>query len=80
MKLVENKKKAIRYQAYAWNGNRYLPISVPVYKTEEEAINAAKEIILDRNNESVLISIRKYWNDKPVCAFPKEVYTNETIL
>ena len=56
----------IKYQAYAWNGNKYLPISVPVYNTEEEAIQAAKEIILDLSNESVLRSIRKHWEDKPI--------------
>lgn len=63
----------IKYQAYAWNGNSYLPISVPIYKTEQEAIEAAKEIILDRSNESVLMSIRTYWKDKPIYAFPKEM-------
>lgn len=56
----------IKYQAYAWDGNKYLPISVPVYSTEEEAIQTAKEIILDLSNESVLRSIRKHWEDKPI--------------
>ena len=55
-----------KYQAYAWNGNKYLPISVPIYNTEEEAIQAATEIIQDRNNESVLNSIRRYWKEKPI--------------
>ena len=56
----------IKYQAYAWDGNKYLPMSVPVYNTEEEAIQAAKEIILDPSNESVLRSIRNHWEDKPI--------------
>ena len=56
----------IRYQAYAWDGSEYLPISVPVYNTEEEAIKEAKEIILDCSNESVLNSIRKHWKEKPI--------------
>lgn len=56
----------IKYQPYAWDGNKYLPISVPVYNTEEEAIQEAKEIILDLSNESVLHSIRKHWKEKPI--------------
>lgn len=56
----------VKYQAYAWNGDKYLPISVPVYNTEEEAIQEAKEIILDLSNESVLRSVRKHWKDKPI--------------
>ena len=61
-----------KYQAYAWDGNKYLPMSVPIYETEEDAINAAKEIILDINNESVLNSIRLHWKEKPIIAIPKE--------
>lgn len=63
----------IKYQAYAWDGNQYQPMSVPVYKTEEDAIDAAKEIILDRDNKSVLNSIRLHWKDKPIIARPKEM-------
>ena len=63
----------IKYQAYAWNGATYLPISVPIYDTEEEAIDAAREIIQDRNNESVLKSIRRYWKDKPIITKRKDV-------
>lgn len=63
----------IRYQAYAWDGNKYLPISVPVYNTEEEAIQEAKEIIIDSSNESVLHSIRKHWKEKPIITKPKEM-------
>ena len=63
----------IKYQAYAWDGNKYLPISVPIYDTEESAIEAAKEIIQDRDNESVLNSIRRYWKDKPIIIKSKEV-------
>lgn len=63
----------IKYQAYAWDGNKYLPMSVPVYETEEDAINVAREIILDRDNKSVLNSIRLHWREKPIIAIPKEM-------
>lgn len=63
----------MRYQAYAWNGNKYLPISVPIYGTEEEAINEAREIILDPKNNSVLNSIRTHWQEKPIITKPKEI-------
>ncbi len=61
-----------RYQAYAWDGNKYQPMSVPIYKTEEEAIDAATEIIMDRNNESVLNSVRRNWKEKPIITELKE--------
>ncbi len=62
----------LKYQAYAWDGSKYLPMSVHVYKTEQEAIDAATEIILDRDNKSVLNSIRLHWKEKPVIAKLKE--------
>lgn len=64
----------IKYQAYAWNGTKYLPMSVPIYKTEQEAINEARSMILDPYNESILNSIRLHWKDKPIIATPKEIY------
>ena len=70
----------IKYQAYAWDGNKYLPISVPVYETAESAIDVAREIIQDRSNESVLNSIRLHWKEKPVIAKPKEVGINAIAL
>ena len=60
-----------KYQAYAWNGNKYLPMSVPIYNTEEEAIEEAKNIILDISNDSVLNSIRLHWKEKPIIAIRK---------
>lgn len=63
----------IKYQAYAWNGSKYLPMSVPIYTTEKEAIEEAKMMILDKSNESIFSSIRAHWQDKPIIAEPKEV-------
>ena len=64
----------IKYQAYAWNGTKYLPMSVPIYKTEQEAIDEARNIILDRSNDSVLKSIRLHWKEKPIIATAEEMY------
>ena len=61
-----------KYQAYAWNGTKYLPMSVPIYSTEQEAIEAARDIILDRSNDSVLNSIRRYWKEKPIIAIERK--------
>ena len=60
-----------KYQAYAWDGTKYLPMSVPIYDTEQEAIEAAREMILDRSNDSILNSIRRHWKDKPIIATEK---------
>lgn len=62
-----------RYQAYAWDGNKYLPMSVPIYETEEEAIDIAINMIADLDNDSVLNSIRMHWKEKPIIAIEKEV-------
>ena len=56
----------IRYQPYAWNGERYYPIRTPVFKTKEEAIENAERIINDRSNESVMSSIRRHFKEKPI--------------
>lgn len=64
----------IRYQAYAWDGNKYLPMSVPIYETEEEAIDVAINMIADLDNDSVLNSIRMNWQEKPIIAKPKEIH------
>ena len=69
----------IKYQPYAWNGNKYLPMSVAIYETEYEAIEAAKAIILDLSNDSVLNSIRKHWKEQPIIATPKERVMNMKI-
>lgn len=61
-----------KYQAYAWNGTEYIPMSVPIYSTEQEAIEAARDIILDRSNDSVLNSIRRYWKEKPIIAIERK--------
>lgn len=63
----------IKYQAYAWNGSKYLPMSVPIYTTKQEAIEKAKEMILDDSNQSILKSIRAHWKEKPVIATEKEI-------
>ena len=63
----------IRYQAYAWDGNKYLPMSVPIYETEKEAIDAAIDMIGDFRNDSIIRSIRLHWRKKPIIAKPKEV-------
>lgn len=63
----------IRYQAYAWDGNKYLPMSVPIYETEKEAISAATDMIGDFRNDSILRSIRLHWREQPIIAKPKEV-------
>jgi hypothetical protein len=63
-----------KYQAYAWNGEKYLPMSVPIYETEQEAIEETKRMILDKSNKSILKSIRLHWQDKPIIAVTKEVY------
>ena len=44
----------VRYQAYAWNGKQYYPISTPKYRTADKAKEAAESIISDRQNESVM--------------------------
>lgn len=62
----------IKYQAYAWDGSKYLPISVPRYDTEEEAIQEAERIIQDRENDSVLNSIKWHWKEKPIIATKHE--------
>ena len=61
-----------KYQAYAWDGTKYLPMSVPIYSTEQEAIEAARDIILDRSNDSVLNSIRRYWKEKTIIAIERK--------
>lgn len=48
----------IRYQAYVWDGNKYLPMSVPIYETEAEAIDAAISMVGDFRNDSILRSVR----------------------
>lgn len=63
----------IKYQAYAWDGNKYLPMSVPIYETEKEAINAATDMIGDFRNDSILRSIRLHWREKPIIVKPKEM-------
>ena len=63
----------IKYQAYAWDGNKYLPMSVPIYETEKEAIDAAISMVGDFRNDSILRSIRLHWREKPIIAKPKEV-------
>ena len=63
----------VKYQAYAWDGNKYLPMSVPIYETEAEAIDAAISMIGDFRNDSILKSIRLYWREQPIIAKPKEV-------
>jgi len=63
----------IKYQAYVWDGNKYLPMSVPIYKTAEEAIDAAIDMVGDFRNDSILRSIRLHWREKPIIAKPKEV-------
>lgn len=63
----------IRYQPYAWCGNKYLPMSVPIYETEEEAIDAAISMVGDFRNGSILKSIRLHWREQPIIAKPKEV-------
>ena len=61
----------IRYQASAWDGKCYRVISVPKFKTAEEAIDNARHILEDRSNESVSGTIRRYWKDKPIIAEPR---------
>ena len=63
----------VKYQAYAWDGNKYLPMSVPIYETEEDAIDIAISMIADLDNDSVLNSIRMHWKERPIIAKPKEV-------
>lgn len=63
-----------KYQAYAWNGNDYLPISVPIYNTAEEAIREAESIIQDKTNDSVLNSIRLHWKEFPIITREREYY------
>ena len=63
----------IKYQAYAWDGSKYLPMSVPIYETEAEAIDAALSMVGDFRNDSILRSIRMHWREKPIIAKPKEV-------
>ena len=63
----------IKYQAYAWDGNKYLPMSVPIYETEKEAIDAAISMIGDFRNDSILRSIRLHWREKQIIAKPKEM-------
>lgn len=63
-----------KYQAYAWNGNDYLPISVPIYNTAEEAIREAENIIQDKANDSVLNSIRLHWKEFPIITREREYY------
>ena len=63
-----------KYQAYAWNGTKYLPMSVPIYKTEQEAIDEARNMILDTSNKSILKSIRLHWKENPIIAVAKEIY------
>lgn len=63
----------IKYQAYAWDGNKYLSMSVPIYETEKEAIDAAISMIGDFRNDSILKSIRLHWREQPIIAKPKEV-------
>ena len=63
-----------KYQAYAWNGSDYLPISVPIYNTAEEAIREAESIIQDKANDSVLPSIRLHWKEFPIMTREREYY------
>lgn len=65
--------KIDRWQPYAWNGTKYVVISVPVYKTENEAINSAKAIVSDTDNHSVMISVRKHYKEKPIIAKNKKI-------
>lgn len=60
-----------RWQAYAWNGTTYYPISVPKFKTKEKAIEEAEAIITDRTNDSVMPSIRKHYKERPILAYER---------
>ena len=65
--------KKLRYQPYAWNGKEYYPIHTPTFKSENEAIENAKRIINDRSNESVMPSIRKHYEEKPIIVKAKYI-------
>ena len=69
----------VRYQAYAWNGERYYPISTPIHRTADKAKEVAEAIILDRSNESVMPSIRKHYKEKPI-KVEKHIFGSEDLI
>ena len=69
----------VRYQAYAWNGKQYYPISTPKYRTADKAKEAAESIISDRQNESVMPSIRKHYKEKPIIV-KEDIYGSEDLI
>ncbi len=55
-----------RYQAYAWNGERYMVVSIPC-RTEKEAFRRANEICSHPYEECNLDGrVHRFWKDKPI--------------
>ena len=57
-----------RYQAYAWDGEKYCVISIPIYLSDVEAIQVAEAIIKDKNHNGASASIREHYKEKPIIA------------
>lgn len=62
-----------RYQPYAWNGKRYVPISLPVYSSQSEAIHAAMKMISEPERYHIIGGVREHYKLKSILAKQKEV-------
>ena len=62
-----------RYQPYAWNGKRYVPISLPIYDTMSDAIRAAMKMISEPARYHIIGGVRQHYKEKSILANIKDV-------
>ena len=62
-----------KYQPYVWNGKKYVPISLPIYDSQSDAIRAAMQMISDKARYKISGNVRRYYKLKSILAKAKEV-------
>lgn len=62
-----------KYQPYVWNGNKYVPVSLPIYDSQSDAIHAAMKMISEASHYNISNNIKKHHKEKSILAKAKEI-------